>query len=130
MTRLRSHRHLTTSERGAATVLVVAMTGVLLLVGAAAGVVGAIVVAHRAAQAAADLAAVAGAEAAVEHAGRDPCRTAAEIASANGATLVRCTVDDADVRVEVSVPGPRWLGQDQDLSAEARAGPADPAVAP
>ena len=117
-------------ERGAATVLVVAMTGLLLLVGCAAGVVGAIVVAHRTAQAAADLAALAGAEAAVEHSGRDPCRTAADIASANGATLVRCTVDDTDVRVEVSVPGPRWLGQDRDLSAEARAGPADPGVAP
>lgn len=120
----------TVAERGAATVLVIAMTGLLLLVGSAAGVVGAIVVAHRTAQAAADLAAVAGAEAAVEHTGRDPCRTAEEIASANGAALVRCAVDGTDVRVEVSVPGPRWLGQDQDLSAEARAGPAETEVAP
>ncbi|MEV5000709.1 hypothetical protein MRBLML1_001264 [Nocardioides sp. LML1-1-1.1] len=110
--------------------LVVAMTGLLLLVGSAGGVVGAIVVAHRTAQAAADLAALAGAAAAVEPAGRDPCRAAGEIAAANGAALVRCSVDDDDVRVEVSVPGPRWLGQDQDLSAEARAGPAEADVAP
>ena len=53
-------------ERGAATVVAVALTGVLLLIGAAAGVVGAIVVAHRRAQAAADLAALAGA-AVVQH---------------------------------------------------------------
>ena len=112
------------AERGAATVLVVALAGVLVLVGAAAGVVGAIVAAHRAAQSAADLAALAGAAALAEHSGRDPCTTASEVASANDAVLDSCAVEDADVVVSVTVRGPRWLGQDQDLTARARAGPA------
>jgi uncharacterized membrane protein len=58
-------------ERGAATILVIAMAGVLLLVGSALGVVQAMVVAHRRAQAAADLAALAGASASMR--GEDPC---------------------------------------------------------
>lgn len=110
-------------SRGAATVLVVALAGLLLLVGAAAAVVGAIVVAHRTAQAAADLSALAGAATLAEHSGRDPCATAAEVAAANGAAVSSCTVEGQDVLVEVTVPGPRWLGQDHDLHAVARAGP-------
>lgn len=113
-----------TAERGAATILVVAMAGLLMAVGAAAGVVGAIVVAHRTAQSAADLAALAGAEALAGHSGRDPCTSAGAVAAANGAGLGSCVVEDRDVVVEVTVAGPRWLGQDQDLSATARAGPA------
>ncbi|QSR24384.1 hypothetical protein CFH99_01945 [Nocardioides aromaticivorans] len=99
------------------------MAGLLMLVGAAAGVVGAIVAAHRAAQSAADLTALAGAATLADHAGRDPCAAAGEVAVANGATLASCTVEGSDVVVEVTVGGPRWLGQDQDLSAQARAGP-------
>jgi secretion/DNA translocation related TadE-like protein len=109
-------------QRGAATVLAVAMAGVLLLVGAAAGVVGAIVVAHRTAQAAADLAALAAASALARAAG-DPCASAAAIAEDNGAALASCAVAGRTVEVEVVVDGPRWLGQDRDLSARARAGP-------
>ena len=110
-------------QRGAATVVTVALAGVLLLVGAAAGVVGAIVVAHRQAQAAADLSALAAATAAADPAGRDPCTVADQIASENEASLRSCVVEGQDVVVEVTVPGPRWLGQDQDLGARARAGP-------
>lgn len=114
-----------TDQRGAATVLVVAMTGVLLLVGAGTGVVAAIVVAHRTAQAAADLAALAGATALADPArAGDPCAVAGEVATANAASLTSCTVEDRDVLVEVTVPGPRWLGQDRDLVGSARAGPA------
>ena len=111
-------------SRGAATVLVVALAGMLLLVGAAAAVVGAIVVAHRTAQAAADLSALAGAATLAEHSGRDPCATAAEVAAANGGAVTSCRVEGQDVLVEVTVPGPRWLGQDHDLHAAARAGQA------
>lgn len=114
---------LTTDDRGAATILVVAMAGVLLMTGAATGVVGAIVVAHRQAQAAADLAALAGAAALSGTAG-DPCGAAAEVARANGGELRACTVGGAEVLVEVVVTGPRWLGQDRDLVGAARAGPA------
>ncbi|WP_408897715.1 Rv3654c family TadE-like protein [Nocardioides sp. R1-1] len=114
-------------QRGAATLLVVAMAGVLLLVGAATGVVGALVVAHRRAQAAADLSALAGAGSLAgtgNGSGRAPCVVAAQVAEANGARLGSCRVDGGEVVVEVRVAGPRWLGQDQDLAAAARAGPA------
>lgn len=113
-------------ERGAATVLTVAMAGLLLLVGAAAAVVGAIVASHRSAQSAADLAALAGATA-LSEAARDPCGAAAEVATANDARLDRCVVEGDEVLVAVTVAGPRWLGQDEDLTAEARAGSVRPA---
>jgi secretion/DNA translocation related TadE-like protein len=108
-------------ERGAATVLVVAFLGLLLLVGAALGVVGAMFRAHRAAQSAADLAALSGAAAVAR--GEDPCAAAARVAEANGATLVSCAPDGFEVRVVAEVDGPRWLGQSADLVGEARAGP-------
>lgn len=108
-------------ERGAATVLVLAFLGLLLLVGAALGVVGAIVRAHRAAESAADLAALAGASALAR--GEDPCAAAASVAAANGAAVVSCAPDGRDVRVTAEVAGPHWLGQTADLTADARAGP-------
>jgi secretion/DNA translocation related TadE-like protein len=109
-------------ERGAATVLVVAILGLLLFVGAALGAVGALVRAHRSAQSAADLAALAGAAALAR--GEDPCPAAAAVAAANGATTTSCAPDGREVRVAVEVSGPRWLGQGADPTAEARAGPA------
>jgi secretion/DNA translocation related TadE-like protein len=108
-------------ERGAATVLAVSFLGVLLLVGGALAVVGGMVVAHRTAQSAADLAALAGAGAISD--GAEPCRAAAGMAAANGARLLSCSVTSREVTVEVTVPGPRWLGQPHDLTARARAGP-------
>lgn len=110
------------AERGAATVLAVAVLGLLLLVGSALAVVGAMVVAHRQAQTAADLSALAGARSLAK--GGDACGAAAAVAAANGARLVDCSVEERDVRTTVSVDGPRWLGQSGDLDAEARAGPA------
>jgi secretion/DNA translocation related TadE-like protein len=109
-------------ERGAATVLVLAFLGLLLFVGAALGVVGALVRAHRSAQSAADLAALAGASALAR--GEDACADAAAVAEANDSTLVSCVPDGFEVRVAVEVSGPRWLGQTSNLTADARAGPA------
>lgn len=108
-------------QRGAATVFAVACLAVLLLVGAALGVVAAMVHAHRQAQAAADLAALAGAQAVAR--GRDPCAAAGAIAASNGAALTGCTVAGSDVVVTVRVDGPHWLGQRADLDGRARAGP-------
>lgn len=109
-------------ERGAATVLAVALLGLLLVVGSALGVVGAIFSDHRSAQAAADLAALAGA-AATAGAG-DPCATATATAAANGARLTACVLEGRDVRVTVVVTGPAWRGLvTGDLVAESRAGP-------
>lgn len=111
-------------ERGAVTVLAVAMLGLLLLVTAAFGVVEAMVAAHRRAQSAADLAALAGAQA-VQRSG-DACAAASSVTVANGATLDGCQVEGRVVVVIARVAGPRWLGARGDLSARARAGPRDP----
>ena len=89
-------------ERGAATVLVVAMAGVLMFVMIGLSAAGGLVTAQRRAQAAADLAALAGASAL-----DDACAGAREIALANAAALESCRVDGGEVTVEVSVAGPR-----------------------
>lgn len=94
---------------------VLALTVAVLLVGRAA-------VATHSAQAAADLAALAGAHALRE--GRDACGVAHDITQANGAVLGSCVVDGADVvararvRVELGVFG------SHSAAAVARAGPA------
>ena len=110
------------TQHGSATLFAVAVIGLLALVGAALGVVGAMVHAHRVAQSAADLAALAGARSVAR--GEDGCAAAAAIAEANGATIDQCAVDGFDVRLRVTAAGPHWLAQHHDLSAEARAGPA------
>ncbi|MET0997437.1 MAG: Rv3654c family TadE-like protein [Marmoricola sp.] len=108
-------------DRGAASLLVVACVAILLLIGCALGVVAAMVRAHRAAQSAADLAALAGA--AAHQRGAAACAAAGSVASANAASVDACSTSGDDVWVTVTVPGPHWLGQTADLSAEARAGP-------
>ncbi|QZY29382.1 Rv3654c family TadE-like protein [Nocardioides coralli] len=110
-----------TRERGSASLLVVACLSLLLLVTAALGVAGAMVRAHRTAQAAADLAALGGAAAGQR--GGDACATAERLADANGARMTACRLAGPDVVVQVAVAGPRWLGQPHDLGASARAGP-------
>ena len=105
-------------ERGAATVLVVAMAGVLMFVMAGLAAAGGLVTAQRRAQAAADLAALAGASTPA-----DACGAAQEVAAANAAALDGCRVDGREVTVEVSVPGPRVPWRDVRVTAEARAGP-------
>ena len=107
---------------GSVSLLVVAVVGVLLLMGAALGVVTAMVHSHRVAQSAADLAALGGARTLAQ--GGDACATAAAIAAANGAGLTGCEVAGRDVTVEVVAPGPHWLGQAADLTGRSRAGPA------
>ena len=112
---------MTRGERGAASLLVVSCVALLLLIGCALGVVAAMVRAHRTAESAADLAALAGA--AAHQRGEAACAVAGTVADANGAAVDTCTADGADVWVSVTVPGPHWLGQTADLSAQARAGP-------
>jgi secretion/DNA translocation related TadE-like protein len=109
------------SERGAATVLAVALSGLLLLLGSVLAVMAALVADHRRAQASADLAALG---AATAHArGQDACAAAARVAQANGGILRSCAVIGADVEVAVSVSGPRWRTFVADLEGRARAGP-------
>ena len=109
-------------DRGAATVFATAVLGVLVAVAAGLGLVTAVVVHHRMAQSAADLAALAGAGAVAR--GEDACAEAGAVAAANDASLVDCRADGArEVWVQVQVTGPHWLGQGVDPTAEARAGP-------
>jgi len=112
-------------ERGSATVPAVACLGVLLLVGAALGVAAALVTAHRSAQSAADLAALAAAGAITGGGGGGggPCAAGAAVASANAARMTGCEIDGRTALVRVLVDGPHWLGQSADLEAVARAGP-------
>jgi secretion/DNA translocation related TadE-like protein len=116
-------------DRGSATVWVVALSGVLAAIGMAAVLVGSAVVGRHRAAGAADLAALAGAEAAVR--GRpDVCGEAERVARANGARLTGCDVDPGavvDVAVEVRVRlGPLGTGA---AAARARAGPVPPGTA-
>lgn len=111
-------------ERGGATVLVVAMAGVLMFVMVGLAAAGGLVTAQRRAQAAADLAALAGASALAAVSGpTDACAAADRAAGANAAVLDACTPDGRAVRVTVSVPGPDVPWREVRVSAEARAGP-------
>lgn len=109
------------AQDGAATLLVVALAGVLLFVGSGLAVVGGAVVSQRHAQSAADLAALAAARSLAD--GTDACAMAAEVASANGGRLATCRDAGREVLVEVVVRGPRALGRRIDVTASARAGP-------
>ena len=108
-------------SRGAATLLVVALTGVVLLLGLAGAFLNATGAAHRRAQAAADLAALAGATA--HRHGDDACAAAGKVAMSNGAASTACHLEGEDVVVEVSLSGPEFLGHSWDLTGRARAGP-------
>jgi secretion/DNA translocation related TadE-like protein len=113
---------MTREQRGSATPFAIACLGLVVLLAAALGVVSAMIHAHRRAQAAADLAALAAAQAVAR--GTEGCAAGDRIAETNGAVLTSCVVSGREVRLRVDVVGPRWLGQSADLGAEARAGPA------
>jgi secretion/DNA translocation related TadE-like protein len=108
-------------ERGIATVVAVGLMGMLLSVTtiAVAGTLVA-VTAHRAA-AAADLAALAGAQAIRDS--RSACAAAASSARHNGGEVSDCSVAALDVSVTVQVTTPRVLGLVWSVPADARAGP-------
>ena len=107
-------------DAGGATVVVVAMAGVLMFVMVGLAAAGGLVTAQRRAQAAADLAALGGATVP-----SDACAQAGLVAGANAATLDECHVDGAVVTVVVSVAGPHVPWSRVRVTAEARAGPGD-----
>lgn len=112
-----------TSDRGAATVLAVTLAAALLLVGTAASWVTATFASRRAAESAADLAALAGAAAAQR--GEDACRRVAQVAAANAAEVVDCRPSGSDVWVTVEVPAPQLMGRRTAALGRAHAGPAE-----
>lgn len=112
-----------TPDRGSATIWVLTLSGVLAVLAAAVVLVGAAAVARHRAETAADLAALAAAGRAVLG---EPgaCERAAEVARANAARLVSCSVDGSAV-AQVRVCVPVQLGRlgVHAASAVARAGP-------
>ncbi|MGA5304326.1 Rv3654c family TadE-like protein [Nucisporomicrobium flavum] len=114
----------TVRDRGAASILVLAVGLVLVAGGVAGAAVGAARVGRHQARTAADLGALAGAMRAVE--GQEvACARAAQLVAANGGRLTGCRLEGRDIVVvaETAVeplPGPR-----RHTSATARAGPVD-----
>ena len=107
-------------EAGVAVVLVLALVGALVVLAAVAAGLTAVVVAHRRAQAAADLAALAAAGQ-LQSRG-DACAAATVIARRNGAELGGCSIDGSTAAVTVTLRLPPVLSG-RDLRASARAGP-------
>lgn len=112
---------LSRDQRGVASILGTALIGVLVSVSVAVTGGVAVVAAHRSAQSAADLAALAGAGALQQ--GADPCSAAADVARANRTILRGCRVDGWNVAVVVVSRARLPIGR-VDLPARANAGPA------
>lgn len=110
-----------TDERGVATVYAVGLVAVLVVASVLLTLVASLFVGRREAEKAADLAALAGAQA--HQAGADGCAAARERAEQNGAAVTSCALDGADVLVEVEVRGRRLLAR-LAVPGRARAGPA------
>lgn len=112
-------------EQGSGTVLVLGLVGVVVLLGTVLAGLGQAQAAHSAAQGAADLAALAGADAL--RYGEDGCVVAGDVAARNGGVLDACTDEGGGVlRVEVHRPAPgvaRLVGAGARATAAARAGP-------
>ena len=112
-------------ERGAATVTALGLVALLVFVAAVSMGTTAIVLAHRRAQVAADLASLAAASAL--QSGDDPCAAAMQIADRHDATVTRCLVDGMSVVVATEVRLPPALGGHV-VPARSRAGPQGPTV--
>jgi secretion/DNA translocation related TadE-like protein len=109
-------------DRGAASILVLAIGLVLVAAGIAGAAVGAARVGRHQARTAADLGALAGAARAVEGA-EVACERAGRLAFANGGRMTACRVDGLEIVVEVEVVVRPLPGLTRDASAAARAGP-------
>lgn len=108
-------------ESGAGAVSGLLWMGLLLSIGCACVLAVGVVTTHRRAQGAADLAALAGAQALVR--GENPCAAAGDVAERNRASVTDCSVTDRDVVVAVSVAAPGVFPESFELRGRARAGP-------
>jgi len=118
------------TERGSGTVLAVGLALVLLFLLAGIVLLVQAQVAGSRAATAADLAALAGADAARGLASGDPCQVAAGVVARHGATLAACAVEDVlgtivEVRTTIAIPGMSWQAH-----GRARAGPPPDTVLP
>ncbi len=108
-------------EGGSATANAVVWIGVITAMAMACVLAAAVITTHRRSQAAADLAALAGAQALQR--GADGCRAAAVNAGRNRAELLRCASVDSDMVVTVAAVPPDVFGAALTVPARARAGP-------
>ena len=115
-------------ERGVAAPLVVALTGLVLVLCLAGAALGRLLVDQRRTASAADLAALAGAGALQR--GADACTAARASAGRNGAELTSCTVSGEQVLVTAAIRTELLgrLDRTVTLQATARAGPVSAAA--
>ncbi|HSJ21000.1 MAG TPA: Rv3654c family TadE-like protein [Nocardioidaceae bacterium] len=124
------------AEDGSATVLGVVLVCLLTTVALVSAVVAGVLVGQRRAAAAADLAALAAAEAlgrgaATTSSGVDACGQASRVSHANAATMTGCLVEGSEVVVEVAVEVRSFFGAALTVPGRARAGRVDqPVTAP
>lgn len=110
------------SDRGAASVWVLAVGLVVVAAGVAGAAVGAARVARHEARVAADLGALASGARAIEGQ-QGACDRAAEIVAANGGRVTNCAVEGLDVMLTVAVAVEPLPGLTRVANASARAGP-------
>ncbi len=111
------------AERGSATVLLLALVAVALTLAVAAVAIGRAAHSRGSAQTAADLGAIAAAEAIQR--GADGCAVAALVVRANGAEMITCAaLAGGDVLVSTAVAVEPLAGWHTSAAASARAGPA------
>jgi secretion/DNA translocation related TadE-like protein len=120
-------------EQGSATLLVLALSTVVVLIGAVLASLGAVAVARHRAASVADLAALAAASRVLDGPG-PACDAARSVAASSGGTLTECRLAGAIAEVTAQVRPPGRLGHLGSATARARAGPAGdgrvPAVGP
>ena len=113
------------SEAGSASIVVVAILGLVLVLGAGAGDMARVLVTASRAQTAADAAALAAARELAVPSQVEPASVAADYATRNGATLVECTcvpgTFETEVLVEVPVGVLLLSSDDRVATARARA---------
>lgn len=116
-------------EAGVASVLVLALSAVLCLLGCAGTALAAVGVARHRAASAADLAALAAAGRILDGSA-EACAAARRAAQAAAAELRSCDVTGREVQVVATVRPRGPLGRLGATAARARAGPVEPAGAP
>lgn len=113
-------------ERGAGSVLVLAVAMVVLAALLGAAVLASGQAARRQAAAAADLAALAAAGRLAHGPHQlEPCEVAAKVAAANGGRLGACVIDGLEVEVQVTVRVAAPMAWLPDQHRRARAGPSE-----
>lgn len=109
-------------DRGAASILILAIGLVLVAAGVAAAAVGAARVGRHQARTAADLGALAGAARAVEGEG-SACARARQLAGENQARLTSCRLEGWEIVIAAEVTVTPLPGLTRQATATARAGP-------